>query len=87
MENIALLDFTISATQAPIFSSSFNVPTSPPTVIHQEDRLNRLEATASQAFNSLNNIHQQLAKITSPTASPVSQHDTNMEFSNQQSSQ
>ena len=75
-------NFTISATQAPTFSSSFNAPTSPLTTIHQEDRLDRLEATASQAFNSLNNIHQQLTRITSPTALPVSQHDTNMKFSN-----
>ena len=86
-DNNASLDFTISATQAPTFSSSFNAPTSPLTTVHQEDRLDRLEATASQAFNSHNNIHQQLARITSPTASPVSQHDTNMEFSNQQSPQ
>ena len=81
-ENNASLDFTISAIQAPTFSSSFNIPTFPPTVVYQEDHLDRLKATASQAFNSLNNIHQQLTRITSPIASPVSQHNTNMEFSN-----
>src|SRR5437879_2664904 len=65
-DNNASLDFTISATQALTFSSSFNAPTSPLTTVHQEDRLDRLEVTASQAFNSLNNIHQQLARITLP---------------------
>ena len=86
-EKFASLDFPINTDKVPTFSSSFNVPSSPPPAIQQEDRLDRLEATASQAFNSLNNIHQQLAKLTSPVASPTSQQDTNMEFSNSQSSQ
>ena len=49
MENIASLDFTISATQASTFSSSFNVFSSPPPVTSQEDYLNKLEASFQQS--------------------------------------